>query len=242
MSDAASSADEPRPTLSVREGYDRWAGVYDTDGNPLIALEERHIGRLIGDVRGLDVADVGCGTGRHALRLAAAGARVTALDFSPGMLEQARAKAGASAVRFVPHDVSRPLPLPDRAFDRVLCCLVAEHVRNLDALVHDLARICRPRGSIVLSAMHPALGLRGVQARFQDAAGRVQIESAAHQVSDYVMAAFRARLVIGHLSEHAADAALVATHPRAEKYLGWPLLLLMQARPVGAVAETGRPT
>jgi ubiquinone/menaquinone biosynthesis C-methylase UbiE len=222
VSGAASSPEEPRPTLPVREGYDRWAGVYDTDGNPLIALEERHIGRLIGDPHGLDVADVGCGTGRHALRLAAAGARVTALDFSSGMLDRAHAKAGASAVRFLAHDVSRSLPLPDHAFDRVLCCLVAEHIVDLDALVRDLARICRPRGSIVVSAMHPALGLCGVQARSRDAAGRAQIESAAHQVSDYVMAARRVGLVIGHLSEHVADAALAATHPRAEKYLAGP--------------------
>ena len=77
--------------LPAREGYDRWAEIYDTDGNPLLALEERHIGALIGDVRGRVVVDVGCGTGRHAIRLAAAGARVVALDFSPRMLEVARA-------------------------------------------------------------------------------------------------------------------------------------------------------
>lgn len=32
--------------VSTRAGYDRWAEVYDTDGNPLTALEE-HIGRLM---------------------------------------------------------------------------------------------------------------------------------------------------------------------------------------------------
>jgi len=47
-------------------------------------------------------ADIGCGTGRHAIRLAAAaGAKVTALDFSEGMLERARAKPGADAVKVI---------------------------------------------------------------------------------------------------------------------------------------------
>ena len=52
----------PVQWLSAREGYDRWAEVYDTDGNPLIALEERHLDRLLGAVEGLAVVDVGCGT------------------------------------------------------------------------------------------------------------------------------------------------------------------------------------
>ena len=49
--------------LSTREGYDRWAAIYDSDGNPLVALEEPWMDRLLGDVRGLAVLDVGCGTG-----------------------------------------------------------------------------------------------------------------------------------------------------------------------------------
>ncbi len=206
--------------------------MYDTDGNPLIALEERHIGTLIGDVAGLTVADVGCGTARHAIRLAAAGARVTALDFSPRMLEAARAKPGAARVRFVLHDVATPLPLEDGAADRVLCCLVMEHVADLTALFRELGRACAPapRGAIIVSAMHPAMMLRGVQARFHDprTGARTQPASLPHQVSDYVMAALSAGLTIEHLGEHALDEALAAEHPRGARYAGWPMLLLMK--------------
>jgi malonyl-CoA O-methyltransferase len=135
--------------LPTREAYDLWAEVYDRDGNPLIALEERHVGALIGETAGLVVADVGCGTGRHAVRLAA-------LDFSPGMLAAAREKPGAERVRFVLHDVTTRLPFEDGTIDRVLCCLVLEHVADLDALCRELARVCaaRPRGAVVISAMH----------------------------------------------------------------------------------------
>lgn len=156
--------------LPIREAYDLWAEVYDRDGNPLIALEERHIGALIGETAGLVVADVGCGTGRHAVRRATQGAHVTALDFSPGMLAAAREKPGAERVRFVLHDVTTPLPLEDGTIDRVLCCLVLEHVADLGALYRELGRVCaaRPRGAVVISAMHPAMTERGVQARFYD--------------------------------------------------------------------------
>jgi hypothetical protein len=52
-----------------------------------------------------------------------------------------------------------------------------------------------------------------------------------NQISDYVMGAARAGLRIEHMSEHAADEALVRATPRAEKHLGWPLLLVMKMRP-----------
>ncbi len=234
---AGAPPDEPLATLGVREGYDRWAEFYDDDGNPLPALEERHVPALIGDAAGLDVADIGCGTGRHAVRLAAAGARVTALDFSARMLEAARRKPGAESIRFLVHDIAQALPLPDAAFDRVLCCLVADHVVDLRALFGELARICRPDpgAAVVVSSVHPALMLRGVQARFRDprTGARAQVESSAHQVSDYVTAALGAGLAIEHVSEHAVDRALAAANPRAEKYVGWPMLFVMKAAPAG---------
>src|SRR5262245_24425976 len=110
MGPRAVATDEPL-VLSTREGYDRWAEIYDRDGNPLTALEEPELDRLLGDVAGLDVVDVGCGTGRHALRLAARGANVTAVDFSEGMLAQAREKEGAERVHWLVHDLT-DLPLP----------------------------------------------------------------------------------------------------------------------------------
>ena len=117
-------SEEPIHHLPTREGYDRWAEIYDAENNPLIALEEPLVAALLGNVRGLAIADVGCGTGRHALRLAEAGAAVTALDFSPRMLEQAKDKPGAANIHFIPHDLAAPLPLSDRSFDLALCCLV----------------------------------------------------------------------------------------------------------------------
>ena len=50
-------------------------------------------------------------------------------------------------------------------------------------------------------------------------------------MSDYFMAAIRAGLALEHVSEHTADAALAARSPRAGKYLGWPMLLLMRLAP-----------
>ena len=219
--------------VSTREGYDRWADIYDGEGNPLVELEEPQVDRRLGDVAGLDVVDVGCGTGRHALRLAMFGARVVAVDFSAGMLARAAAKPGAERVRFVEHDLARPLPFEHASFDRVVCGLVIDHIAALEPLFAELGRVCRPSGHAVVTVMHPAMMLKGVQARFTDpSTGReTRPASCAHEISDYVMAAVRSGLRIHDLSEHAADDALAARVPRAAKYVGWPLLFVMTLAP-----------
>jgi malonyl-CoA O-methyltransferase len=219
--------------LATDAGYDRWAEVYDSEDNPLVLLEETYIPQLIGNVAGPTVADIGCGTGRYAIRLAAGGAKVTALDFSEGMLERARAKSRSETVKFITHDLAQPFPLGSSSLDRVLCCLVLDHIADLKSFFAELRRICKPDGFVVISVMHPAMMLRGVQARFIEPASgrRIYPQSQPNQISDYVMAATHAGLRFEHASEHAVNSKLAEMSPRAAKYLGWPLLLLMRLKP-----------
>lgn len=220
---------EELPT-AVRAGYDRWAAVYDHDANPLIALEESRVYELVGDVRGRNVLDLGCGTGRHALRLAAGGAMVTGIDFSEGMLAEARRKPGADGIRFLAHDLLTPLPFVDASFDLVVSGLVLEHLPTLDGFFVEMRRVLKPGGAAVVSAMHPAMMLRGTQARFTDPASGEVVSpgSVPHSVSAFVTAAVRAGFRIDHISEHAPDAELAARVPRAAKYVGWPMLVVMR--------------
>jgi SAM-dependent methyltransferase len=239
--ESAKPGNEPVDLLPTKDGYNRWAAIYDEDGNPLIALEEPWMDRLLGNVRGLTVADIGCGTGRHAIRFAAAGAIVHALDFSEVMLERARTKAGTSNIVFRVHDLAKSLPFADEAFDRVVCGLVIDHIADLGGLFREMHRVCRPSGFVVVSVMHPAMMLRGVQARFRDpATGReIRPASCPHQLSDYIMAAARAGFTFDHLSEHAVDEALAKRLERARKYLGWPMLFLMRLAPTNKTIGRG---
>jgi hypothetical protein len=82
--------------------------------------------------------------------------------------------------------------------------------------------------------MHPAMMLKGTQARFRDpSSGReTRPESVASRVADYVnggAVAGRARIV--RVGEQDVDEALARRVPRAQKYLGWPLLWWMELAP-----------
>ena len=219
--------------LPTRDGYDRWARTYDTMGNWLLALEEPEVDRALGDVRGLDVLDVGTGTGRHAIRLAEAGARVIALDFSDEMLAIARAKPGAERVRWLTHDASGGRPFADRSFDVVLSALVLEHIPldELARVVAELGRVTRENGRVVVTAMHPAMFEKGISANFHDADGEIRPRSYPATLSDYVSGAVDAGLRIDALSEHAVDEALAARFERSRKLMGWPALFVMVLRP-----------
>lgn len=210
---------------SIQAGYDRWASVYDTDANPMPALEEPIVRSAIGNPRGCSALDLGCGTGRHAIWLSQAGAQVTAVDFSAGMLEKAKSKPGADQIQFVESDLNGSLPWKQE-FDLIVSGLVLEHLTNIAAFFRQMKQMLKPGGQAVVSTMHPAMFLKGSKARFTDPESGDVIEpgSIEHSISDCVMAILHAGLRIENISEHAPDEDFAKSFPRAEKYIGWPML------------------
>jgi SAM-dependent methyltransferase len=86
-----------------------------------------------------------------ALRAARAGADVTGLDIAPGMLELARAKPGADAIRFDLGD-ARSLPYEDASFDIVASNFGVIFAPDQEVVASELARVTRPGGRLGLTA------------------------------------------------------------------------------------------
>ena len=103
----------------------------------------------LGQLRGKQVLDYGCGHGMAAVVFARAGADVTAFDLSPGYVAEAasRAMANGVTVRTRVADAEH-LPFPDRSFDAVWGNAILHHL-DLPQAAAELRRVLRPGGVAV---------------------------------------------------------------------------------------------
>jgi 2-polyprenyl-3-methyl-5-hydroxy-6-metoxy-1,4-benzoquinol methylase len=109
--------------------------------------------------------DVACGNGVTSRRLAAAGARVVAIDFSAELIQLARARAPAQGVDYRVVDVTNYdalLSLGAESFDGALCNMALMDIADLRPLMKALARLLRPSGRFVFSVLHPCFNSPGI--------------------------------------------------------------------------------
>ncbi len=112
---------------------------------------------VVGDVRGLDLLDLGCGNGYLSRRFARAGARVVGIDRSAPTLAFARRRERAAplGVRFQVRDAARLTGTSGQSFDLVVANMTLMDIRHAAAAVREVARVLRPEGRFVFSISHP---------------------------------------------------------------------------------------
>jgi cytosine/adenosine deaminase-related metal-dependent hydrolase/ubiquinone/menaquinone biosynthesis C-methylase UbiE len=141
-------------SCSPSEVFDRWAPSYDAQPNPLLALEQRVLLPRLGDVRGLDVLDAGCGTGRWLGQLAGRSPRSLAgVDISPVMLGLAASKLNHGCELLLGSCTA--LPVRDATADLVLSSFVISYLDDVDGFAQEIDRVSRPGAMIFLTDMHP---------------------------------------------------------------------------------------
>jgi demethylmenaquinone methyltransferase/2-methoxy-6-polyprenyl-1,4-benzoquinol methylase len=139
------------PDTQVRAMFDRIARVYDRMNSVMTAGMHHHWRERAADLAsvgpGHRALDVATGTGDLAIALRARGAEVTALDFSDGMLEVARAKA--PDIRFEQGD-ALALPYADGEFDAATVGFGARNFSDLGRGLREMTRVTRPGGRVVV--------------------------------------------------------------------------------------------
>lgn len=106
---------------------------------------------------GESVLDVGCGTGVVAISAARRGARVSALDLTPELLEHARANekiAGCGKIDWTEGD-AESLPYEDASFDVVLSQFGHMFAPRPDVAISEMRRVLRPSGRIAFATWPP---------------------------------------------------------------------------------------
>lgn len=105
-----------------------------------------------------EVLDVACGTGNVAITAARRGARVTGLDITPAMLDDARENAAIAGTEDVTWEEGNAtdLPFEDDAFDVTLSCVGHMFANPPDAATSELLRVTRPGGRIGFTSWTPS--------------------------------------------------------------------------------------
>jgi len=112
--------------------------------------------RVLGDVAGKDVLELGCGAAQWSIALARAGARPVGLDLSARQLEHARRLMAEAGVDFpLVLGSAEAVPLPDAAFDIVFCDHGAMTFADPYRTVPEAARLLRPGGLFAFNHHSP---------------------------------------------------------------------------------------
>jgi ubiquinone/menaquinone biosynthesis C-methylase UbiE len=146
--------DEQQRTTKIKETFNTVSTGYDKKALRFFPDSARHMATLLGLLGDEQVLDVACGTGNAALAIAPflSRGKVTAVDFSSGMLEQARQKADAQGIRnveFLERDM-QSLGFRDR-FDVAVCAFGIFFVEDMDAQLARIASAVKPGGRIMIS-------------------------------------------------------------------------------------------
>lgn len=103
--------------------------------------------RAVAPAPGDRILDVAAGTGTSSAALQRNGARVVALDFSPGMVAEGQRKH--KKIEFIEGDAEQ-LPFGDNEFDAVAISFGLRNVNDPKAALAEMYRVLKPGGRVVV--------------------------------------------------------------------------------------------
>ena len=142
-------------------------------GGYLLDTQARWLAAAVRPEPGRRILDVGTGSGRAAIALAAAGASVVGLDYSREMLRVGRDRAGQRGVRLgLGVADAHHLPIASAGVDATVCLRLLMHVIDWPAVVAELCRVTRWRVVVDFPALASAAAVESVTRRVAAAVGR----------------------------------------------------------------------
>lgn len=175
---------------NVEKSYAKWSQTYDQVENPTRDLDRKVIRKVLVNLKGKDVIEAGCGTGKNTIWLAKTAKSVISFDLSAEMLNVARRKINSGNVEFVQHDITKRWSFPNECCDVVTINLVLEHIENINFVFKEAYRVLRKNGKLFVCELHPDKQKKGTKARFTDSKKNtlVEIDSYYHSKTDYIKA------------------------------------------------------
>lgn len=118
--------------------------------------------RVVGDVKGKEVLDIGCGEGFLSRYFAEAGAEVTAVDISEALIEAAieEEQRHPLGVTYVATDAANLDMLESESFDVASCHMALMDIADYEAAIGEVSRVLKKGGRFVAVIEHPCFNTR----------------------------------------------------------------------------------
>ncbi|MBI4992935.1 MAG: class I SAM-dependent methyltransferase [Candidatus Magasanikbacteria bacterium] len=167
--------------VNSKTGYNLAADYYANKEKYWDSFEKDRVLSMLGDLKDKKVLDVGAGTGRLALRIAHAGAQVTALDVSGEMLKNLKSKVHKviKSIKLPVETASgeaENLPFADESFDVVIATFLVVHLKDLRRFFDETYRVLNNGGLFLVTNINqrkaPAIKTKD---------GLIEIESYYHR-------------------------------------------------------------
>lgn len=208
------SADLGKDPEEVAAMFDDVAPRYDLT-NALLSLGSASLWRIatvraLGIQAGDRVLDIAAGTGTSSAAIARAGARVTALDFSPGMVAVGRQRN--PEIEFIEGDAQQ-LPFDDASFEAVTVSFGLRNVKDPHRALAEMRRVLVPGGRVVICEFTtpPNALVRGAYSLYLNKVmpGVAKLASSNPEAYTYLMKSIEDWPVQGVLSGWMRDAGFV---------------------------------
>lgn len=148
----------------VIKAYDKLAGDYERhvdsqSGHNAYYERPAMMHLLPANMEQMTVLDAGCAAGWYTEQFLKRGARVTAVDLSPAMVEACKRRVGNEATVFT-CDITEDLPFEDEAFDLIVSSLTLHYIEDWAPTFREFQRVLKPGGSLIYSVHHPFMDVK----------------------------------------------------------------------------------
>ena len=229
------------------DSYETMAEYYFecVDTKPFNAYYERPATlSLLPDVAGKKVLDAGCAAGWYSNWLLTKGASVTAIDFSPRMIEMTKKRIGDRA-DIIRADLNEPLDfIKDKSIDIILSSLTLHYVRDWNLVMAEFNRVLKPFGSLILSVHHPFMDFTYfnrenyflteiIEDEWETNKGKVKVQFYRRPLSKIVSPVLDKGFTIEKLIEPMPTEKFKELHPKVyEKLTQKPQFLFLRAKKI----------
>ena len=132
---------------------DNYTKISDPENDNIYQQFKDVLWDCLGDISGLKVLDLGCGSGWLSKLMVESGATVHGIDGSSELLK--RARDICPQVEFIEHDLSHGLPEDKMKFDRIVAHMVLMDIPDIDELIKSVRHLIQKNGKFIFTMTHP---------------------------------------------------------------------------------------